>query len=48
MTDTNEPRCPACLVPYVKHLGIAGTCAELTAAKKQIAKLLRKLRKVRP
>ena len=42
------PRCPACRVPYVQHLGINGICAELIAAKKQIAKLLRELAKDKP
>lgn len=28
--DVDSPRCESCGVPYVKHLGVVGTCAEKT------------------
>lgn len=28
--DPTTPRCESCGVPYVKHLGLYGTCAEKT------------------
>ena len=28
--DPTTPRCESCGVPYVKHLGLTGTCAEKT------------------
>jgi hypothetical protein len=28
--DSDPPRCESCGVPYVKHLGLVGTCAEKT------------------
>ena len=30
-----EPSCPSCGVPYVDHLGLVGTCANLLKAKEQ-------------
>ena len=30
-----EPSCPSCGIPYVDHIGLVGTCAELLKAKEQ-------------
>jgi hypothetical protein len=34
-----EPRCTSCGMPFVEHLGIVGTCAELQAARAQVEAL---------
>lgn len=37
--DPTTPRCESCGVPYVKHLGLTGTCAE----KQRYLSLLRRV-----
>jgi len=39
--EAGTPTCQACGVPFVKHLGIIGTCAELQHLKKIIAAALK-------
>ena len=31
----NKQTCPSCLVPYIEHLGLIGTCANLIQTKKE-------------
>jgi hypothetical protein len=31
--------CPSCGVPYVDHLGLIGTCADLLAARRELLRL---------
>lgn len=31
------PRCPSCGVPFAEHLGLVGTCQQLTELRKRIA-----------
>jgi septal ring factor EnvC (AmiA/AmiB activator) len=35
----SEPACPSCGVPFVDHLGLAGTCQELQSTNATIATL---------
>lgn len=37
--DIDEPKCPACNVPYIRHLGMSGTCAELLLVRSRYEKL---------
>ena len=37
MNDKDEFKCESCGVPFVKHLGIIGTCAELLRYKRLVA-----------
>lgn len=39
MNDEDEFKCESCGVPFVKHLGIIGTCAELILARSRYEKL---------
>jgi hypothetical protein len=35
----SEPLCPSCGVPWIAHLGVAGTCAELMKLKAVIRRI---------
>lgn len=38
--DSDPPRCESCGVPYVKHLGLTGTCAKLMKCQDELESVM--------
>lgn len=46
MTQSDEPTCQSCGVPLGEHLGLYGTCRQLTEAQEEVSRLQHRLLEV--